>query len=117
MHLIEREAKRRGGCVRVFLMRTIRAFARLHPPLSCDELVLWEMAWENYYLLSTCVFAYTFNNSFLFFLLIFRCRPGWKGEFCDQCMPYPGCKYGYCNGAPWQCICETNWGGILCDQG
>ena len=46
-----------------------------------------------------------------------RCRPGWKGEFCDQCMPYPGCKHGYCNGAPWQCICETNWGGILCDQG
>ena len=32
-------------------------------------------------------------------------------------MVHPGCKHGYCNGAPWQCICHTNWGGILCDQG
>jgi hypothetical protein len=47
----------------------------------------------------------------------FRCRPGWRGEFCDQCTPYPGCKHGYCNGSSWQCICDTNWGGILCDQG
>ncbi|KRT83207.1 EGF-like domain containing protein, partial [Oryctes borbonicus] len=44
------------------------------------------------------------------------CRPGWIGEFCDQCEPYPGCKNGYCNGTSWQCICDTNWGGILCDQ-
>ncbi|KAK9747061.1 EGF-like domain [Popillia japonica] len=45
-----------------------------------------------------------------------HCRPGWIGEFCDQCEPYPGCKNGYCNGTSWQCICDTNWGGILCDQ-
>lgn len=45
------------------------------------------------------------------------CRSGWRGEFCNQCTPYPGCKHGYCNGTPWQCICDTNWGGILCDQG
>ncbi|XP_054720792.1 protein jagged-1-like [Uloborus diversus] len=44
-----------------------------------------------------------------------KCRPGWKSELCDQCMPYPGCKHGYCNGSPWQCICDINWGGILCD--
>lgn len=46
-----------------------------------------------------------------------RCRPGWQGELCDRCIPYPGCKHGYCNGSSWQCICDTNWGGILCDQG
>lgn len=32
-------------------------------------------------------------------------------------MTYPGCKHGYCNGTSWQCICDVNWGGILCDQG
>jgi len=32
-------------------------------------------------------------------------------------MTYPGCKHGYCNGTSWQCICDINWGGILCDQG
>ena len=45
-----------------------------------------------------------------------KCRHGWRGELCDQCTPYPGCKHGYCNGSSWQCICDTNWGGILCDQ-
>jgi jagged-1 len=29
---------------------------------------------------------------------------------------YPGCRHGSCNGSAWQCICDTNWGGILCDQ-
>lgn len=51
------------------------------------------------------------------FLSNFRCRPGWEGPLCDQCMVYPGCRHGYCNGTQWQCICDTNWGGILCDQG
>ena len=70
-----------------------------------------------------CFFFFLFilvlNSQNLIFLLIWmcRCRWGWKGEFCDQCVPYPGCKHGYCNGNPWQCICETNWGGILCDTG
>lgn len=53
------------------------------------------------------------NNDFLYF----RCRHGWKSELCDQCVPYPGCKHGYCSGNPWECICEVNWGGIMCDQG
>jgi EGF-like domain len=45
-----------------------------------------------------------------------RCRPGWRGPLCNECMVYPGCAHGYCNGVAWQCICDTNWGGILCDQ-
>lgn len=57
---------------------------------------------------SFCSFCLKFNYC--------RCRPGWQGEFCDQCVTYPGCKHGYCNG-PFQCLCETNWGGYLCDQG
>lgn len=52
-----------------------------------------------------------------FFSYCHSCRPGWRGDYCDQCEPYPGCKHGYCNGSSWQCICDTNWGGILCDQG
>ncbi|KAB7506967.1 Protein jagged-2, partial [Armadillidium nasatum] len=44
------------------------------------------------------------------------CRPGWEGEFCDECKSHPGCKHGFCNGVPFTCECELNWGGILCDQ-
>lgn len=48
---------------------------------------------------------------------VLSCRPGWHGELCDQCMPYPGCVNGYCDGTPWTCECHLNWGGILCDRG
>ncbi|CAJ1087289.1 hypothetical protein F7725_019853 [Xyrichtys novacula] len=30
-------------------------------------------------------------------------------------MLYPGCVHGTCN-MPWQCNCERNWGGLLCDK-
>lgn len=51
------------------------------------------------------------------FFPLYSCRPGWKGPLCNDCTVYPGCRHGYCNGSAWQCICDTNWGGILCDQG
>ncbi|XP_075047940.1 protein delta homolog 1 [Mixophyes fleayi] len=43
-----------------------------------------------------------------------RCRTGWKGQFCDQCVPFPGCLHGSCN-KPWQCICEEGWIGSHCN--
>lgn len=45
-----------------------------------------------------------------------RCQYGWQGLYCDKCIPHPGCVHGTCN-EPWQCLCETNWGGQLCDKG
>uniref|UniRef100_A0A3B4V026 Delta like non-canonical Notch ligand 1 n=1 Tax=Seriola dumerili TaxID=41447 RepID=A0A3B4V026_SERDU len=44
-----------------------------------------------------------------------RCKPGWQGDNCDQCLPFPGCLHGTCEKA-WQCICEEGWVGSLCDQ-
>ncbi|CAF92062.1 unnamed protein product, partial [Tetraodon nigroviridis] len=44
-----------------------------------------------------------------------RCSFGWEGQFCDECKLYPGCVHGTCN-LPWQCNCEKNWGGLLCNK-
>uniref|UniRef100_A0A3P9M959 Delta like non-canonical Notch ligand 1 n=1 Tax=Oryzias latipes TaxID=8090 RepID=A0A3P9M959_ORYLA len=44
-----------------------------------------------------------------------RCKPGWEGENCDRCIPFPGCLHGSCEKA-WQCICKEGWVGSLCDQ-
>ncbi|KAL2082303.1 hypothetical protein ACEWY4_022121 [Coilia grayii] len=44
-----------------------------------------------------------------------RCKYGWQGDFCDECLPYPGCQHGTCT-RPWQCDCEKNWGGLLCNK-
>ncbi|KAM7403188.1 hypothetical protein PAMA_003895 [Pampus argenteus] len=49
-------------------------------------------------------------------LSLLRCKPGWQGENCDRCVPFPGCLHGTCEKA-WQCICEEGWVGSLCDQG
>ncbi|KAM8921283.1 protein delta homolog 1 [Pelodytes ibericus] len=42
-----------------------------------------------------------------------RCHTGWKGQFCSQCVPFPGCLHGSCT-KPWQCVCEEGWIGSLC---
>ncbi|XP_069493869.1 protein delta homolog 1 isoform X2 [Ambystoma mexicanum] len=44
-----------------------------------------------------------------------RCHPGWQGELCEQCVPFPGCLHGTC-ASPWQCVCQEGWVGILCDR-
>ncbi|CAB4056495.1 DLL [Lepeophtheirus salmonis] len=35
-----------------------------------------------------------------------KCRTGWTGPLCDQCVRYPGCEHGYCN-KPHECIAMT----------
>ncbi|CAN9502052.1 unnamed protein product [Ophioblennius macclurei] len=44
-----------------------------------------------------------------------RCKPGWRGENCEQCVTFPGCLHGRCEKA-WQCMCEDGWVGSLCDR-
>lgn len=46
----------------------------------------------------------------------YSCLYGWQGQYCDKCIPHPGCVHGTCV-EPWQCLCDTNWGGHLCDKG
>ncbi|KAG7466452.1 hypothetical protein MATL_G00164940, partial [Megalops atlanticus] len=43
-----------------------------------------------------------------------RCKPGWQGATCNQCIPFPGCVHGSCEKA-WQCNCEEGWVGSRCD--
>ena len=61
--------------------------------------------------LSEVLFSY-----FTAVCLRLRCLYGWQGEYCDQCIPHPGCVHGSCV-EPWQCLCDTNYGGQLCDKG
>ncbi|KAL0972901.1 hypothetical protein UPYG_G00196220 [Umbra pygmaea] len=46
---------------------------------------------------------------------LFVCDYGYQGPLCDQCSTFPGCVYGSC-AEPWQCVCDVNWGGLLCDK-
>lgn len=50
----------------------------------------------------------------IFFMQI-RCKLGWQGKLCDQCIRYPGCLHGSCQ-QPWQCYCNEGWGGLFCNQ-
>ncbi|KAF4101799.1 protein delta homolog 1 [Onychostoma macrolepis] len=44
-----------------------------------------------------------------------RCRAGWRGAACDQCVPSPDCVHGACE-EPGQCVCERGWTGACCDR-
>lgn len=44
-----------------------------------------------------------------------RCRQGWKGVNCDECLTKPGCHHGFCV-QPWQCICLPGWSGAFCNH-
>ncbi|KAL1257328.1 hypothetical protein QQF64_010572 [Cirrhinus molitorella] len=44
-----------------------------------------------------------------------RCRAGWRGAACDQCVPSPECVHGTCE-EPGQCVCERGWTGARCDR-
>lgn len=46
----------------------------------------------------------------------YRCRVGFSGRYCDDCIRYPGCLHGTCQ-QPWQCSCLEGWGGLFCNQG
>ncbi|XP_050417531.1 neurogenic locus protein delta isoform X2 [Patella vulgata] len=43
-----------------------------------------------------------------------RCRSGWKGPDCQECIPDMKCLRGYCKTA-WECICNDGWSGSYCN--
>lgn len=46
-----------------------------------------------------------------------RCKVGFTGANCTECVPYPGCLHGSCvNNQPWTCDCEPGWGGLICSE-
>lgn len=67
-------------------------------------------------MLSDFIFILYFPFLFsLFPFLLHRCKLGWQGKLCDQCIRYPGCLHGSCQ-QPWQCYCNEGWGGLFCNQ-
>ncbi|XP_046847413.1 delta-like protein C isoform X2 [Xenia sp. Carnegie-2017] len=43
-----------------------------------------------------------------------RCRSGWKGKNCSECVKRSSCIHGYCK-KPNECICHKNWTGLFCN--
>lgn len=44
-----------------------------------------------------------------------RCKVGWTGANCTECVPYPGCAHGSCS-EPWTCNCDPGYGGMTCEE-
>ncbi|KAI4877768.1 hypothetical protein NFI96_021892 [Prochilodus magdalenae] len=59
----------------------------------------------------SCVFVSSLTQS----VLPRRCKYGWQGPLCDECLTHPGCVHGTCV-KQWDCICEKNWGGLMCNK-
>ena len=51
------------------------------------------------------------------FTVFCRCKKGWRGENCDECIPSNGCnlEHGTCQDEPFECICKNGWIGPYCD--
>lgn len=79
---------------------------------------------EQWFLINKAVGSNTNKSVFLRFGLLAvsnyfrvnRCRVGFSGRYCDDCIRYPGCLHGTCQ-QPWQCNCQEGWGGLFCNQG
>lgn len=62
------------------------------------------------------IFLYLYVFISHLFVFTFRCKPGWKGSNCSQCIPHESCVHATCNRA-YQCICKKGWGGRYCHLG
>lgn len=48
------------------------------------------------------------------YLFSTRCRQGWTGTNCNECVVREGCQHGTCN-EPFECNCDEFWGGNDCE--
>lgn len=81
--------------------------------VSLENTLLAKADWHSYSHILTVFFfpLRTLANKF-----VSRCRVGFSGRYCDDCIRYPGCLHGTCQ-QPWQCNCQEGWGGLFCNQG
>ena len=57
---------------------------------------------------------YPFFRNFPFYSYFTRCRQGWTGTNCNECVVREGCQHGTCN-EPFECNCDEFWGGNDCE--